>query len=286
MIKNFFKKLRIDPKNVALAVGVFLAVYAVLYYRTDWNTKPVFEKASAPATESSFAGSIDSNDLSLAASSGIALADYSEWAKKYALNVSNAKLNADPDGDGILNYLEYIHGTDPKNTDTDGDGFTDRQEITNGYDPAAPGDMRPAVELAITKIGVIAPMIWSKSENEKDQLADLQNGVAHFSKTASPGQSGNAIISGHSSNYIWAKGGYNYIFKNLNNLVPGDVIDLKTVQQNGKIITYHYKISEKFTAMPDDSRIFDDTSNPTLTLSTCWPIGSNARRLIVKANKI
>ena len=156
----------------------------------------------------------------------------------------------------------------------------------NGYDPAATGDARIAVELSISKISVTAPMIWSASENEKDQLADLQNGVAHFSKTASPGQNGNMVISGHSSNYIWAKGKFNYIFKNLNNLMPGDVVDFKTIQKNGKIITYHYKISEKFSTLPDDARIFEDSSGATLTLSTCWPIGSNLRRLIVKAEKI
>ena len=126
-------------------------------------------------------------------------------------------------------------------------------------------------------------MVWSKSENENDQLADLASGVAHFPQTASPGQNGNMIISGHSSNYVWAKGNYNYIFKNLNNLKPGDVVDVKTVQQNGKIITYHYKISEKFTTVANDARIFEDTDGPTLTLSTCWPLGTNLRRLIVKA---
>ena len=193
---------------------------------------------------------------------------------------------ADPDGDGLPNYLEYIHGTDPNKADTDGDGFTDKQEITNGYDPAAPGDVRPAVEVSIAKISVTAPMVWSKSDNEKDQLTDLASGVAHFPQTASPGQDGNMIISGHSSNYIWAKGSFNYIFKNLNNLMPGDGVDVKTVQQNGKVITYHYKISEKFTAMPDDARIFDNTDSPTLTLPTCWPLGTNLRRLIVKADLI
>jgi len=284
-MKNFFKKYSNSLKSIALAVGVFLAVYAVLYYQTDWNTKPVFEKA-AQTKQASFFGAIEVDENALAASAGITLAEYNDWAKNSGLSGASAKLNADADGDGLKNYLEYIHGTNPKNADSDGDGFSDKQEITNGYDPSAPGDARPAVELMIAKIGVTAPMIWSANENEKDQLSDLQNGVAHFPKTASPGQNGNVVISGHSSNYIWAKGGYNYIFKNLNNLMPGDIVDLKSVQQNGKIIIYHYKISEKFTTMPDDERIFNDTSGAALTLSTCWPIGSNARRLIVKGEKI
>jgi LPXTG-site transpeptidase (sortase) family protein len=284
MFINFFKKYKNSLKTVAFAALVFLAVYTILYYSTSWNTKPVFEKASIAG--SSFSGVIEVDENALAASVGITMADYSVWAGQNGLKSANAKLNADPDGDGLKNYLEYIHGTDPNNADTDGDGFDDKREITNGYDPDAPGDARPAVEVSISKIAVTAPMVWSKSENEKDQLADLQNGVAHFSQTASPGQNGNMIISGHSSNYIWAKGSYNYIFKNLNNLMPGDVVDAKTVQQNGKIITYHYKISEKFTTVPNDARIFEDSGSPVLTLSTCWPIGSNARRLIVKGDLI
>jgi len=281
----FFKKYSNSLKSIALAVGVFLAVYAVLYYRTDWDTKPVFEKAT-PTEQTSFFGAIEVDENALAVSAGITLAEYNDWAKTQELKGMSAKLNADADGDGLKNYLEYVHGTDLKNSDSDGDGFSDKQEITNGYDPSAPGDARPAAELMIAKIGVIVPMVWSANENEKNQLADLQNGAAHFPKTASPGQNGNMVISGHSSNYIWAKGKFNYIFKSLNNLMPGDVVDFKTIQQNGKIITYHYKISEKFSTLPDDERIFNDTSGATLTLSTCWPIGSNARRLIVKGELV
>jgi LPXTG-site transpeptidase (sortase) family protein len=255
--KTFFAKFKIiDSKSAALALVVFLSVFSILYWRTGWNTQPVFEKSAD--TASTFAGGIDKNILQ----------------------------NTDWDNDGLENYIETLHGTNPNIADTDGDGYSDAQEIKNGYDPAAPGDARPAVELAIPKIGVVAPMVWSKSEQEKDQLADLAQGVAHFAKTASPGQSGNMIISGHSSNYIWAKGNFNYIFKNLNNLGPGDIVDVKTTQQNGKVVTYQYKITEKFTTVPNDARIFGETGAPVLTLSTCWPIGSNARRLILKGELI
>ncbi len=283
-IKNFFKKFKINFKDIALAGMVFLIVYTILYYFTNWNTKPVFEKA-APK-ELSFAEMIDSDDQSLAAANGISLEEYNIWAEKFGLAGAKSKLNGDSDGEGLPNFLEYIHGTDPQNPDTDGDGYDDKKEITNGYDPDAPGDARIAVEITIPKIGISAPMIWSAMENEKGQLADLMNGVAHFPKTASPGQNGDMIISGHSSNYFWAKGNYNYIFKNLNNLEPGDTVEVKTVQQNGKIIIYSYKIREKFTTLPNDARIFENSESPIITLSTCWPLGTNLRRLIVKGELI
>jgi len=117
-------------------------------------------------------------------------------------------------------------------------------------------------------------------------LRDLESGAAHYAKTAAPGQIGNMIISGHSSNYIWAKGDYNYIFKNLNNLEVGDKVVFRTVQKNGKVITYNYTITEKFVTSPDDEKIFAETKNPTLTLSTCWPLGTNFKRLIVKGELV
>lgn len=219
-------------------------------------------------------------------SSNASLAGFVTWLKVNNLSANADVYNADPDADGLQNYLEYIHGTDPNNKDTDGDGFTDKQEIINGYDPDAKGDVMTVVNVKISKLGVEAPMIWSKTDIEANMLKDLENGISHFMKTASPGQNGNMIVSGHSSNYIWAKGDYNHIFKDLNNLENGDVISVQTLQRNGRVITYQYKVSDKFVALPDEEKIFADTQSPTLTLSTCWPIGTKLKRIIVKANLI
>ena len=112
---------------------------------------------------------------------------------------------------------------------------------------------------------------------------DLESGLAHFMKTAAPGQNGNLIVSGHSSNFVWAKGGYNHIFEKLNDLQVGDLVTIQTVQKNGRMFEYQYKITDKFVTTANDQKIFENTPNPTLTLSTCWPLGTNLKRLIVKA---
>ncbi|MFQ8600176.1 MAG: hypothetical protein ACLSAP_06050 [Oscillospiraceae bacterium] len=39
----------------------------------------------------------------------------------------------DDDGDGLLNAMEAVYGTDPNNPDTDGDGLTDYQEVAELY---------------------------------------------------------------------------------------------------------------------------------------------------------
>lgn len=48
----------------------------------------------------------------------------------------------DPDGDGLKNWEEKIHRTDPDDPDTDGDGYLDGEEAATGYDPTkkAPND--------------------------------------------------------------------------------------------------------------------------------------------------
>jgi len=278
------EKLKFQLKKVAILCGLFLGAFFIGFYVVNLDLHPgqngITLKSSTIA-----APTVDLNAefQKKMGSTTVSVESYDEWAKREGLDNGNNALDADPDGDGLPNYLEYVYGTNPLKADTDGDGFSDKQEIINGYDPVAPGDAKPAVQVTIAKLNVQAPMVWSQSADENAMLADLQNGISHFYKTAAPGQNGNVIISGHSSNYVWAKGDYNHIFKDLNNLQAGDTVTIKTIQHNGRVITYLYKITDKFVTTADDQRIFANTTDPTLTLSTCWPIGTSLKRLIIKA---
>lgn len=283
---NIFLKIKDNLKKVVIFSSLFLAVFFGLFYLVNFDFKNSQEKYAQK--QLSVAPISYSNDefKKRLGSTTFSLGTYEDWVRRYDLYVNNQGYDSDPDKDNLPNYLEYIHGTNPLKADTDGDGYFDRQEITNGYDPDAPGDTRPAVEISVAKINIEAPMVWSKTEIENEMLKDLENGVAHYAKTTSPGQNGNTVISGHSSNYLWAKGNYNYIFKNLNDLEAGDEIIVKTFQKNGRVIIYHYKVSDVFTTGPDDEAIFAPSDSPVLTLSTCWPLGTNLKRLIVKADLI
>ena len=272
-------------KSAIFYIILFLVIFAILFYVVNLDIKPP-QKATS-LSNASFAGKLTNTALKeKIGSTDVSALNYNEWALQYGLASGNGKFDDDPDGDGLPNYLEYAHLTNPMKADTDGDGFSDKQELTNGYDPDAPGEARPTVDISVPKIGVAVPMIWSKSADEASLLKDLESGVVLYPKTASPGQNGNAVISGHSSNYVWAKGNYNHIFQNLNNLAKGDKIDVKIIQKNGRVIIYHYQISEKTITSPDDEKIFVQTPESTLTLSTCWPLGTNFKRLIVKANLV
>lgn len=134
--------------------------------------------------------------------------------------------------------------------------------------------------LSIDKIGVNVPIIINVDGNNKDEYnKSLENGVAHLKGVALPGKYGNTFIFGHSSYYAWKPGNYKEIFKDLNKLNIGDEIII-----NSNLYKYTYQVSDKQIVSPDRVDVADQNyTEKKLTLMTCWPIGSDAKRLIVVA---
>lgn len=132
--------------------------------------------------------------------------------------------------------------------------------------------------IVIPKILVIAPIIWTKNENNSTE--DLRLGVSHYPDSVMPGESGNSVIIGHSSNYWWEKGDYNTVFANLSELENEDEIYI--YYKNKELL---YRVYEKQILSPNKvkSEIFKAQSEPNLTLITCTPLGSNINRLLVKS---
>ena len=62
---------------------------------------------------------------------------YNAWAAQMfgGNTTADRSPSADPDGDGLSNYEEWLNGTDPLNPDSDGDGVNDGQEVAEGTDP-------------------------------------------------------------------------------------------------------------------------------------------------------
>lgn len=284
-MSSILKKIASGWKSILIFICLFIVIFTALAYVLIWRTSknPAPQNVSINPISAPIAPNPGKDFKDKMGLTDISYLNYGEWSQIYGVSTKESGLDLDLDGDGLPNYLEYAHGTDPKNPDSDGDKFTDRQEITNGYDPDAPGDAKPVTEITISKIGVKVPMIWSLSTDEKAMLSDLEKGASHYPKTASPGQTGNMIVSGHSSNTIWAMGDYNNIFRNLNDLEAGDEINIKTIQRNGRVLVYHYAVTGKKTVFADDPYIFENSAGPTVTLSTCWPLGTAWKRLIIKA---
>ena len=135
--------------------------------------------------------------------------------------------------------------------------------------------------IIIPKIGVSAPLVFIDTLNEQDLLDALQNGVVHYAGTANPGENGNAVFFGHSSNDWWQKGNYKFIFVLLEKLNPGDQYEIH--YQSRK---YVYQIESTQTVAPTDLSVLSQTSTPYSTLITCTPPGTSWKRFIVKAKQI
>ncbi len=148
--------------------------------------------------------------------------------------------------------------------------------------PLDPGEVVPAgSHLVIPKIGISAPIVFSTSLDEASVQNDLQSGVAHYATTANPGEVGNGFITGHSSNYWWNPGKFNYVFANLDKVEVGDQAII--YYQGNK---YVYQAIEKKVVNPTDLSVLQSGDAPTLTLMTCTPPGTSWQRLIVRFNQI
>lgn len=186
----------------------------------------------------------------------------------------------DSDGDKLELVYESFFGTDPKDVDTDGDGFSDFLELTRGYDPSGSGMIKATIE--VPSIEIKAPIIWSQSGEEREILDDLKNGVIHYPGSAFPGMRGNVYITGHSSFYLWSKSSYKEVFKDLGKVKNGDEVIFHIKLKNGKQVKVLYEIILSEVVMADDTRLFRDYEGYELTMVTCWPIGTNFKRLMVK----
>ncbi|MHB8871740.1 MAG: sortase [Candidatus Doudnabacteria bacterium] len=135
--------------------------------------------------------------------------------------------------------------------------------------------------LTIPTLGITVPIVWTSDVKNFDK--DLQSGVIHYPGTAMPGEIGTSYISGHSSNYAWAKGDYNKIFANLANLKQYDSFSISVNDETGKKIIFHYIVTGSSVYKADDQAQFASQGKSIVALSTCWPIGTSSKRLVVFA---
>src|SRR5450432_741393 len=87
--------------------------------------------------------------------------------------------------------------------------------------------------------------------------------------TAEPGETGNAVITGHRDTF----------FRHIYELNKGDQIQ---VRRSGR--TFTYEVTGKKIVMPEDVSVIKSTTDAQLTLITCYPtyyIGPAPKRLVV-----
>lgn len=148
--------------------------------------------------------------------------------------------------------------------------------------PSAP------VRIVIPAIGVDAPVVeigwhveWRAGE-ARGVWETVAGAVGHHRGSADPGESGNCVLSAHSSEAGGA------LFRRLNELSVGDVVQL----YNSAEICYTYYVTTVLivdetgaTAVEkrEHAAWLDPTDESVLTLLTCWPDWAYTHRVIVRA---
>ena len=126
-------------------------------------------------------------------------------------------------------------------------------------------DGDPVARLQIPAIGVDQVVVSGVFSD------DLSHGPGHYPATPLPGEVGNAGIAGHRTTY-------GSPFGDLDKLHPGDEIIVTTTAGRFRYVVAGSKIVE-----PSDASVLAPTNDVRLTLTTCHPRYSTARRLIVTA---
>lgn len=122
-----------------------------------------------------------------------------------------------------------------------------------------------AIRIQIPVINVDAPVV------QGDGWEQLKKGVGQHIGTANPGEKGNIVLSAH--NDIFGE-----IFRDLDQLKPGDAIILYTPQK-----TYTYIVTGSKIVEPTQVDVMDPTAQPTATLISCYPYLVDNKRIVVIA---
>lgn len=182
---------------------------------------------------------------------------------------------------GFLQYNRVIFGTVAAYVSP---GNIDPQNII--ADPSTNITVTdPATKLIIPKINVEAPINMDTNTDHNAQMKAMESGVARFAipgANALPGQAGNFVVSGHSSNDAFAPGNYKFIFAQNEKLKEGDVIYV-----NYNKTRYTYTITKMQVVMPNEvNAVQIGHDKPMITLISCVPLGTADKRLLVFAEQV
>ena len=156
------------------------------------------------------------------------------------------------------------------------------------------------IDAAVVEMGWKAAEVSGVRTSVWD-LDAIKNGMAgHLLNSSLPGQPGNVVIAGHHN--IEGE-----VFKNISLLwsdddaeVQADGVTYRSQLLDGRTITLSDAAGQEFTyivdgmyKLPDrdvpqsqrleNGRFMAPTSDPTLTLVTCWPFSNNTHRIVVVA---
>lgn len=149
-------------------------------------------------------------------------------------------------------------------------------------DPSQQIEVGGEARIVIPKINVDAPVVYDVTSFEEEAIQEgLERGVVHYGTTALPGEVGNNVIVGHSSNNFFNGGEHKFAFVLLDRLENGDTFALNYQGQR-----YVYEVFRKVEIEANDFSVVQPTNEPITTLITCSPPGTSWRRLAIQARQI
>lgn len=122
-----------------------------------------------------------------------------------------------------------------------------------------------ATRIQIAAIGVDAPVV------QGDGWEQLKKGVGQHIGSANPGQKGNIVVSAH--NDVFGE-----IFRDLDQLKPGDEILISTSQQS-----FVYLVLQTAVVEPTRVEIMAPSQEAIVTLISCYPYMVDDQRIVVTA---
>jgi len=136
---------------------------------------------------------------------------------------------------------------------------------TGGPSRASPQNGTAVARIKIPAIGVNQVVV------EGTDVGDLRKGPGHYLNTPLPGEPGNAAIAGHRTTF-------GAPFSRLDDLRPGDPITVTTTKG-----TFVYNVDTSAVVTPSQDSVLRNGGDDRLTLTTCTPKYSAAKRLVVVA---
>lgn len=134
--------------------------------------------------------------------------------------------------------------------------------------------------LSLPQINTGAPIVIPREDAMKEILASMEKGVALYPGSSLPGQTGRAVVLGHSSRASWYRGNYATVFALLSKLEIGDLF---YVTEGHKRYVFEVFDKQKLLPADTDALLAGPSEQSEIDLITCYPIGSASKRLIIRA---
>ena len=150
---------------------------------------------------------------------------------------------------------------------------------TYGEEPRPQHIIIPAIGLESSVVDL--SIVW---DGETSEWETADHAVGFHIGSATPGEVGNTVMSGHVNSPIAGEGS---VFARLDEIAPllrrGKIVDI-IVTAGGDV--FLYRATDTTVVLPEDVDVFDYSDGPTLSLVTCAPATTYSHRFIVNATLV